>query len=119
MTDSEGLDSGLRGLLDLDGEMFLMDNGFWTKIEVKLVESNDNIPHGIRYSLTLHDINNIRVLGYDNAHGIKPDKKRYGAKKTAWDHKHERNRIRAYEFESAGQLLDDFWKDVNKMLSDS
>jgi len=32
-------------------------------------------PHGIRYSLTLHDKYGARVLGYDNAHAVKPPKK--------------------------------------------
>jgi hypothetical protein len=72
---------GLDILLQLNGEIFPMENGFWTKIEVKLVIKNEHIPHGIKYSLTLHDRNNIRILGYDNAHGIKPKKKKYGAKK--------------------------------------
>jgi hypothetical protein len=46
---------GLDYLLDLDGEIFPMDNGYWTKFDVKAVEPNENIPHGIKYSLTLHN----------------------------------------------------------------
>ena len=65
-------DLGIETLLELDGEMFPMDNGYWVKFEVKKVEPNIHIPHGIKYSITLHDSNNHRVLGYDNAHGIKP-----------------------------------------------
>ena len=116
MTDSKDRDIGLESLLELDGEIFPMDNGYWTKIEAKTVKSNQKIPHGIRYSLTLHDKNNMRVIGYDNAHGVKPKKKRFGAKKTEWDHKHERNNIKFYEFESARQLLEDFWNDVNYII---
>ena len=41
-------------LLALDGEVFLMDNGYWTKIEAKMVNVNENIPHGIKYSLTAY-----------------------------------------------------------------
>jgi len=93
-----------------------MDNGYWTKFEVKKVNSNDNIPHGIKYSLTLHDRNNKRIIGYDNAHGIKPDKTKFKARKTEWDHKHERNKIKTYEFKSAAELLEDFWNDVNKII---
>ena len=118
MTGSKEIDRGLESLLELDGEVFPMDNGYWTKIEAKVIEPSNKIPHGIRYSLTLHDRNNTRVLGYDNAHGIKPKKKRFGAKKTEWDHKHEKNRTKLYEFESAGQLLEDFWNDVNHIIND-
>lgn len=56
-------DLGLDLLLQLDNEVFPMESGYWTKIEAKTVISNEHIPHGIKYSLTLHNSNNIRVLG--------------------------------------------------------
>jgi hypothetical protein len=112
------MDTGLEFLLEMDGEVFPMDNGYWTKIEARIVVPNDKVPHGIRYSLTLHDRNNVRVLGYDNAHGLKPKKKKFGAKKTEWDHRHEKNRVESYEFENAAQLLVDFWNDVNRIMKE-
>ncbi len=78
-------DQTLETLLLLDGEIFPMENGYWTKFEVYQVNPNEHIPHGIRYSLTLHDKYNHRVLGFDNAHGIKPIRKRYGDRKVTWD----------------------------------
>ena len=93
-----------------------MSGGYWTKFEVKKVEANKHIPHGIKYSLTLHNRKNKRIVGYDNAHGIKPKRKKYGAKRIVWDHKHSQNIIETYEFETPGQLLEDFWKDVNKIV---
>ena len=77
-------DAPLDTLLDLDGEIFPMDNGCWTKFEVSRVRPTKQIPHGIRYSLTLHDRNNTRVLGFDNAHTFKPKKNRYMARKITW-----------------------------------
>lgn len=74
-------DTGLETLLLLNGEVFPMDNGYWTKIEAYRVTPSEHIPHGIRYSLTLHDRHNVRLLGDDNAHGIKPQRKKYGAKR--------------------------------------
>ena len=74
-------DASLDTLLDLDGEIFPMDNGYWTKFEASRVIPTPQIPHGIRYSITLHDRNNTRVLGFDNAHTLKPKKKKYGARK--------------------------------------
>jgi len=112
------MDTGLEFLLEMDGEVFPMDNGYWTKIEARIVVPNDKVPHGIRYSLTLHDRNNARILGYDNAHGLKPKKKKFGAKKTEWDHRHEKNRVESYEFENAAQLLVDFWNDVNRIMKE-
>jgi len=48
-------DPSLDTLLSLDGEIFPMDNGYWVKIDARRVAPNARIPHGIRYSLTLHD----------------------------------------------------------------
>ncbi len=84
---------GLEVLLQLDNEIFPMENGYWTKIEAKRVVCTKHIPHG-----------------------IKPRKKKYGAKRLVWDHRHERKIVEPYEFEDAGQLLEDFWNDVDKIL---
>ena len=111
-------DSGLGVLLLLNGEIFPMENGYWTKIEAKIVDANERIPHGIKYSLTLHDPNNTRILGYDNAHGIKSKKRKYGAKRLVWDHRHERKNVEPYEFDDAVQLLEDFWADVERILAE-
>lgn len=118
MPEQETFDDGLETLLLLNGEIFPMDNGCWTKIEAYRVISNEHVPHGVRYSLTLHDRHNVRILGYDNAHGIKPQRKKYGAKRLAWDHKHKRKIVEPYEFENAGQLLEDFWRNVNRMMDE-
>lgn len=108
-------DHGLQSLLDLDGETFQLDGGFWTKFQVKQVKPSDEIPHGIRYSLTLHDRHGTRLLGFDNAHAA-PKSKTYRSRKIEWDHQHDRDRATAYPFESSGQLLEDFWKAVNDVL---
>lgn len=109
-------DYGLDALLSLDGEVYPMDNGYWTKFVVGEVYKTPNIPHGIKYSLTLHDKHNQRVLGFDNAHAIKPKNKKYGAKKVTWDHKHKYDQVDNYEFENAGQLIEDFWEAVETLL---
>lgn len=68
-------DNGLDYLLSLHGSTVYRDDGYWWKIEVWEVKPMSFIPHGIRYSLTLHDKYNTRVFGMDNAHGIKLPKK--------------------------------------------
>jgi len=108
-----GTAKGLETLLELDGEVFPMDNGFWVKFKVHKTPTNKHIPHGIKYSLTLHDQHNRRIIGYDNAHGIKPPrKKKFSGNRQVWDHKHQESVVFAYEFENAYQLLEDFWNDV-------
>ncbi|MCF6208274.1 MAG: DUF6516 family protein, partial [Ghiorsea sp.] len=87
-----------------------------TKFEVKLVATNTAIPHGIRYSLTLHNAKNQRVFGIDNAH-LPKLRKKYGAKKVTWDHQHKKNKVVDYEFDSAAQLLKDFWQQVDIIIN--
>ena len=108
----------LENLLNLNGEIFPMDNGYWVKFEAKAVKKSKIIPHGVKYSLTLHDKNNQRVIGYDNAHSFK-SKKRYGAKKETYDHIHKQMDIVAYEFESASQLIEDFWKSAEYYMENN
>ena len=43
-------------------------------------------------------------------------KKKYGAQKIIWDHKHKTDKVYPYEFESASQLIEDFWKAVEEIL---
>lgn len=108
----------LQALLDLNGEIFIFENGFWVKFQAYEVDISKSIPHGIKYSISLHDRSNRRVLGFDNAHGIKLKKKqKYTAKKVTWDHKHKIDRTYSYEFESAGQLIEDFWEEAKEILS--
>ncbi len=108
--------SGLETLLNLDGEIFPMDNGYWVKFEAKRVGVSSAIPHGIKYSLTLHDKTNQRILGFDNAHSYKPRNAKYGAKKETWDHVHKRMDTFPYEFDSADQLMEDFWQAAESLM---
>lgn len=103
--------------MPLDGVTYYREDGFWMKFEVRKVEPGHKVPHGIRYSLTLHDSNNERILGFDNAHGIKPKKGKLGARKITWDHKHKNDQVEFYEFQSASQLLEDFFKAVDEITA--
>jgi len=110
--------SDLENLLNLDGETFPMDNGYWVKFEAWKVEVSKNVPHGIRYSLTLHDKLNQRVIGYGNAHSFR-SKKKYGAKKETYDHIHKQMDIVPYVFKSASQLLEYFWKSAEYYMENN
>ncbi len=109
----------LDTLLDLDGEIFPMDSGFWVKFSAKTIHPDPHAPHGIRYSLTLHDRHNIRVIGFDNAHAMQPNRKKgFTGRKITWDHKHSLDKVELYKFESAGQLLEDFWAAVDQYIQE-
>jgi len=103
----------LETLLNLDGEIYPMAKGYWVKFEARKIVATPERPHGLSYSITLHDRNNTRILGYDNAHAVKLKRKGFSARKISWDHVHKMEKVTEYEFTSAGQLLEDFWREVN------
>jgi len=105
-------------LLNLNGyRHYNRDDGYWIKIEAWETEITDARPHGLRYSLSLHDANGTRVIGFDNAHGIKVgNKRRYSARKIVYDHEHRLNKVMPYDFRSSARLLEDFWKAVSRIV---
>lgn len=109
-------DYGIEDLLDLEGERFIVDDalGLWVKFEVKKIERTSYRPHGIRYSITLHDRQNTRLMGFDNAHNIR---NKIGADKP-FDHWHRTisDSGRPYPYETASKLLIDFWNEVDRIV---
>ena len=73
-------------------------------------------PHGIRYNLTLHNKFNKRVFGLDNAHAVKPVRKKgFAAKRYDYDHMHKSasDKGTPYEFKDATSLLNDFFTGID------
>lgn len=64
-------DEGLERLLDLDGFLAEVGGGFWVKIIAQRVPVDNSRPHGVTYTLTLHDPAGRRVFGIDNAHAVR------------------------------------------------
>ena len=118
--DSDDHRSGTDRLLDLDGQVLFVDpeGACWVKFVVKRCEISAGRPHGLSYSLTLHDADGKRLLGFDNAHAIGlrsgPARKMSGT----FDHWHRNEKVLPYDFQSAGQLLDDFWTAVDAHLTE-
>lgn len=115
-------DSGLETLLLLDDEIYDQGGGYWIKIKAWKISPDKHVPHGIRYALTLHDRYGTRLLGYDNAHAVKPAKRhRHAGRRLAYDHRHRHSRDKgvAYEFTSADQLLKDFFEEVDRVLEEA
>jgi hypothetical protein len=72
-------------------------------IEIKmwqLSEPTEDKPHGYKYSL-VYIVDDIRVIGYDNAEG-------------KGDHKHIRGNIEPYNFGDLKKIAYNFYKDVEK-----
>ena len=115
-------DAGIETLLLLNGEIYDQGNGYWIKIEAWCVETSEHVPHGVRYALTLHDRYCTRLLGFDNAHAVKPPKrKHYAGRRLAYDHRHRHSRDKGvpYEFTSPQQLPEDFFNEVDCVLEET
>lgn len=113
-------DSDIEVLLGFHGQTMVREDGYWWKVEAWSVAKSENVPHGIRYNLTLHNEYGTRVLGFDNAHGVKPPKKsKYSGKRKEYDHKHRTASDKGvpYEFESCAKLLEDFFEAVDETIA--
>ena len=111
-------DPGLDTLLLLDGETFIADaEGMcWVKFGVKQVEVSPERPHGLNYSLSLHDEDGERLLGFDNAHLVRETSGPGSRTRIEYDHKHSGKRVRFYVYADASTLLADFWTEVEAIL---
>ncbi len=114
-------DPGLETLLDLNGTIADQGNGYWIKIDAWRVPVTGEIPHGIRYSLTLHRSDGRRILGYDNSHAVKPSGGyKYAGLRLPYDHRHRHSEDKGihYEFRDVHQLLADFFEEVDRVLKE-
>ena len=105
--------------MDLHNQVIDQGDGYWVKIEAWTVSISPDIPHGIRYSLTLHEPYGDRILGYDNAHAVTlPKKFKYAGVRLPYDHRHlyKNDQGVPYEFDNAYQLLSDFFEEVDRVL---
>jgi hypothetical protein len=112
------IDHTLDTLLLLDGETFVVEGAFWVKFIVKRVRASTEKPHGLGYSLTLHDGDNQRLLGFDNAHPITEGTGPGARTRIEYDHKHKGERVRFYVYADAATLLDDFWTEVDRIVKE-
>lgn len=91
--------------------MVSADGAYWVKFVVKRVPVSPGKPHGLDYSLTLHGLDNERLVGFDNDHPVPPTK--WGEPQ---DHRHVRRRSKPYAYSDAAALLAAFWTEVDAVL---
>jgi len=113
------VDFGVENLLALDGDRYFLDDRGELEVifRVSRIHVAPEVPHGLKYSLVLLNAKGERLVGFDNAHAVDegsgPGKKRA----ERYDHKHVGSRVSPYEFKDAFTLLQDFWQEVDKLVS--
>lgn len=113
-------DPSLDALLDLDGQVLVIDpdTNHWVKFRATRVPASEQKPHGLDYSLTLHGPDGERLVGFDNAHAVRTSAGPSGKAKGPNDHKHRLKTIKPYDYKDAGTLIEDFWIEVEAVLAE-
>ncbi|HJU15890.1 MAG TPA: DUF6516 family protein [Stellaceae bacterium] len=113
-------DHGLAFLLAFNGRIHHLEEGYWLKFEIKRVAAAEARPHGLSYSFTLHAPDGTRLVGFDNAHAVPARGSRLKQPRAANDHWHrtENDAGRPYQFADADTLLQDFFREVRRVLKD-
>jgi Family of unknown function (DUF6516) len=104
------VDYELEALLSLNGHQFHFAKGYMVKLEAREIASTKGRPHGVKYSLSLHDPRGRRIYGIDNAHRI--------GRHREFDHKHPHSdpKVLPYAYRGAVALLEDFYHEVERIL---
>lgn len=110
----------LEYLLDFDGRRHFYKGGYWLKFEIKRVGKSALRPHGLDYSFTLHGPDGTRLIGFDNAHPVPSEGSRFKKPSVEADHWHrtQSDPGRPYKFKNAEKLIDDFFNEVERVLTD-
>src|SRR5271165_5436175 len=113
-------DHTLEFLLDFNGRVHHLEKGYWIKFEIKRVRASKRRPFGLSYPFTLHAPNGSRLVGFDNAHAAAAGGSRFRQRSQAIDHWHrtENDPGRPYEFKDADKLLQDFFREVRRVLAE-
>ena len=113
-------DYTLEFLLAFDGRVHHLEKGYWIKFEIRKVATSKRRPHGLSYSFTLHAPDGTRLIGFDNAHNVPAVGARFKARSDSSDHWHrtESDPGRPYQFKGADKLLEDFFREVRRVLSE-
>lgn len=120
MTQPPDAEHTLEFLLAFNGRVHRYAGGYWLKFEIVRVTPSETRPHGLDYSFTLHGPDNRRLIGFDNAHTVPAKGSRFKKRSMAADHWHrtETDAGRPYAFVNAEQLIDDFFDEVERVLSE-
>jgi hypothetical protein len=113
-------DTELELLLSLDGRSYEAAAGYMVEFLVRRTAKTAARPHGISYSLVFRPKGGKPHVRFDNAHRPGRTGGRFAKRPAAHDHWHrtETDPGRPYAFSTAMQLLDDFWREVKRVMSE-
>jgi hypothetical protein len=111
----------LELLLELDGTRFEMAPGVIVEFSARRVDQTPQRPHGVAYAFVMRPkAGGAPWVRFDNSHRSSERRRSYGQRQVAYDHWHRTpyDRGSPYNFSTAVQLLDDFWREVKRTLDE-
>jgi hypothetical protein len=113
----EAAEHTLEFLLAFDGRVHWYAEGYFVKFAIRPVRPTVERPHGGRYSLTLHAPDGMRLIGFDNAHGVPAVGSRFNKRHVTADHWHHSGDDpgQPYIFKDAASLIEDFLDEVRRV----
>lgn len=115
-----GDDAELEVLLSLDGLRWEAAEGYVVEFSVHRTATTPERPHGITYALVFRPAQGEPFVRFDNAHAAARPGGRFVRGPKAHDHwhRHESDPGRPYAFTTGTQLLDDFWREVQRAMDE-
>jgi hypothetical protein len=113
-------DAELELLLSLDGASYEAAEGYVVEFTARITDRTAERPHGVSYALVFRPQGGKPYVRFDNSHAVERPGGRYVKAPYAFDHWHrtERDPGRPYAFTTAAQLLDDFWREVRRVMKE-
>jgi hypothetical protein len=107
-------------LLSLNGASYEAAQGYVVEFVVERTEETSARPHGISYALVFRPKGGEPYVRFDNAHAVDRPGGRFVKQPQAHDHWHraENDPGRPYTFTTATQLLEDFWREVKRVMAE-
>jgi hypothetical protein len=108
----------LEALLSLDGASFETAEGYIVEFMARRTDVTPQRPHGISYALVFRPKIGEPYVRFDNAHAVERPGGRFVKGSSAYDHWHrtESDPGRPYAFTTAANLLEDFWREVKRVM---
>jgi hypothetical protein len=113
-------DAELEVLVSLDSYSYEAAAGYVVEFIVRRTERTPARPHGISYALVFRPKDGQPYVRFDNAHAVDRPGGRFVKEPDAFDHWHrtETDPGRPYAFTTAMQLLEDFWREVKRVMTE-
>ena len=113
-------DAELELLLSLDGTSYEAAAGYVVEFMARRTNKTPERPRGVGYALVFRPREGEPYVRFDNAHAVARPGGRFVRASKAYGHWHrsESDPGRPYAFTTAAQLLDDFWREVRRVMNE-